>query len=88
MAKYHISEINKEVNRNPLLKDMMTNRAPKADFTFRYDTGNGGTAEILHGGLFSFTFGFSWAIFLRCPLLVPFRQIPMNISMLCINLAF
>ena len=57
MAKYHISEINKEVNRNPLLKDMMTNRAPKADFTFRYDTGNGGTAEILHGGLFSFKRG-------------------------------
>ena len=57
MAKYHISEINKEVNRNPLLKDMMTNRAPKADFTFRYDTGNGGSAEILHGGLFSFKRG-------------------------------
>jgi|TARA_R110002167_G_scaffold341131_2_gene549336 hypothetical protein len=57
MAKYHISEINKEVNRNPLLKDMMTNRAPKADFTFRYDTGNNGTAEILHGGLFSFKRG-------------------------------
>ena len=57
MAKYHTSEINKEVNRNPLLKDMMTNRAPKADFTFRYDTGNGGTAEILHGGLFSFKRG-------------------------------
>ena len=57
MAKYHISEINKEVSRNPLLKDMMTNRAPKADFTFRYDTGNGGTAEILHGGLFSFKRG-------------------------------
>ena len=57
MAKYHISEINKEVNRNPLLKDMMTNRAPKAEFTFRYDTGNGGTAEILHGGLFSFKRG-------------------------------
>jgi len=57
MAKYHISEINKEVNRNPLLKEMMTNRAPKADFTFRYDTGNGGSAEILHGGLFSFKRG-------------------------------
>ncbi len=57
MAKYHISEINKKVNRNPLLKDMMTNRAPKADFTFRYDTGNGGSAEILHGGLFSFKRG-------------------------------
>ena len=36
---------------------MMTNRAPKADFTFRYDTGNNGTAEILHGGLFSFKRG-------------------------------
>jgi len=57
MAKYHISEINKEVNRNPILKDMMTNKAPKADFTFRYDTGNGGSAEILHGGLFSFKRG-------------------------------
>jgi hypothetical protein len=57
MAKYHISEINKEVNRNPILKEMMTNRAPKADFTFRYDTGNGGSAEILHGGLFSFKRG-------------------------------
>jgi len=57
MAKYHISEINKEVNRNPILKEMMTNKAPKADFTFRYDTGNGGSAEILHGGLFSFKRG-------------------------------
>jgi len=57
MAKYHISEINKEVNRNPILKQLMTNKAPKADFTFRYSTGNEGTAEILHGGLFSFKRG-------------------------------
>ena len=26
MAQYHISEINKTVNRNPLLKEMITNR--------------------------------------------------------------
>jgi len=56
MAQYHISEINKTVNRNPLLKDMITNRNPKADYSFRYMKDNK-PIEIMHGGLFSFKRG-------------------------------
>ena len=56
MAQYHIGEINKEVNRNPVLQQWMVNKAPRADFTFRYDI-DGSTVEILHGGLFSFKRG-------------------------------
>jgi hypothetical protein len=56
MAKYHIGEINKEVNRNPVLAQWMRNKAPRADFTFRYDV-DGSAGEILHGGLFSFKRG-------------------------------
>ena len=57
MAQYHISEINKTVNRNPLLKDMMINRNPRADYSFRYKTSNNHPIEIMHGGLFSFKRG-------------------------------
>ena len=57
MAQYHISEINKTVNRNPLLKEMMTNRNPRADYSFRYKTNNNHPIEIMHGGLFSFKRG-------------------------------
>ena len=35
MARYHIAEINKTVNRNPQLKEWMVNRSPKADYSFR-----------------------------------------------------
>ena len=56
MAQYHISEINKTVNRNPLLKEMITNRNPKADYSFRYMKDNK-PIEIMHGGLFSFKRG-------------------------------
>ena len=56
MAKYHISEINKEVSRNPILSEMLTNRTPKADYTFRYYLQNK-PVEIMHGGLFSFKRG-------------------------------
>ena len=58
MAKYHISEINKEVARNPLLSKWIRNQTPKADYTFRYRNNNNGSAlEIQHGGLFSFKRG-------------------------------
>ena len=30
MAQYHISEINKAVNRNPIISEWMDNRSPKA----------------------------------------------------------
>ena len=56
MAQYHISEINKTVNRNPALKEMITNRNPKADYSFRYMKDNK-PIEIMHGGLFSFKRG-------------------------------
>ena len=56
MARYHISEINKTVNRNDQLKEWMKNRSPKADYSFRYHI-NGNPMEIAHGGLFSFKRG-------------------------------
>lgn len=56
MAKYHISEINKEVNRNPILMSWLKNRSPKADYSFRYHLGTK-PVEIMHGGLFSFKRG-------------------------------
>ena len=56
MAKYHINEINKTVQRNPILKDWFSNKAPKADFSFRYTIQNR-PVEIMHGGLFSFKRG-------------------------------
>ena len=56
MAKYHISEINKEVNRNPILMNWLKNRSPKADYSFRYHLGSK-PVEIMHGGLFSFKRG-------------------------------
>ena len=56
MAKYHISEINKEVNRNPILMNWLKNRSPKADYSFRYHLG-AKPVEIMHGGLFSFKRG-------------------------------
>ena len=56
MAKYHIAEINKEISRNPILSEMMVNRTPKADYSFRYYFQNK-PIEIMHGGLFSFKRG-------------------------------
>ena len=57
MAKYHMSEINKEVARNPHINKWIKNEAPKADYTFRYRSNNGHSLEIAHGGLFSFKRG-------------------------------
>tara|TARA_R110000765_G_scaffold219796_1_gene323847 strand:+ start:820 stop:2463 length:1644 start_codon:yes stop_codon:yes gene_type:complete len=57
MAKYHMSEINKEVSRNPKISKWIRNEAPKADYTFRYRHANGSSLEIEHGGLFSFKRG-------------------------------
>ena len=56
MARYHISEINKTVQRNPILTQWMISRSPKADFSFRYMI-NKKPMEISHGGLFSFKRG-------------------------------
>jgi len=56
MARYHLSEINKSVQRNPILKQWMVNRSPKADFSFRYYIDKN-PMEIMHGGLFSFKRG-------------------------------
>ena len=56
MARYHLSEINKSVQRNPILKKWMHNRSPKADFSFRYYIDKN-PMEIMHGGLFSFKRG-------------------------------
>ena len=56
MARYHIAEMNKAVNRNPQIKDWMKNKSPKADYSFRYSI-NGNPMEVAHGGLFSFKRG-------------------------------
>ena len=56
MAKYHISEINKAVSRNPVLSELMVNRNPKADFSARFYI-NKKPMDIMHGGLFSFKRG-------------------------------
>jgi len=56
MAKYHISEINKAISRNPILNEILVNRSPKADFSARYYLNNK-PVEIMHGGLFSFKRG-------------------------------
>jgi len=56
MARYHISEINKTVQRNPILMDWLKPRNTRAEFQFRY-TVNNKPVEILHGGLFSFKRG-------------------------------
>ena len=56
MAQYHISEINKAVNRNPIISEWMDNRSPKAEFSFRYHI-NQRPVNIMHGGLFSFKRG-------------------------------
>ena len=56
MARYHISEIKKTINRNPELKEWMHDRAPQADFSARYYINNK-PMEIKHGGLFSFKRG-------------------------------
>ena len=56
MARYHIAEINKAVNRNPVLRELMVSRNPKADFSARFYI-NKKPMEIAHGGLFSFKRG-------------------------------
>ena len=56
MARYHISEINKAVSRNPILSELMVNRNPKADFSARFYI-NKKPMDIMHGGLFSFKRG-------------------------------
>jgi len=56
MAKYHISEINKIVARNPVISEMLVNRNPKADFSARFYKNNQ-PMDIMHGGLFSFKRG-------------------------------
>ena len=56
MARYHISEINKTVQRNPILMDWLKAKNTRAEFQFRY-TLNNKPVEILHGGLFSFKRG-------------------------------
>jgi len=56
MAQYHISEINKAVQRNPIISSLLENKSPKADFSFRYSY-NKRPVTIMHGGLFSFKRG-------------------------------
>jgi len=56
MAQYHISEINKAVQRNPIIAPLLENKSPKADYSFRY-LYNKKPVEIMHGGLFSFKRG-------------------------------
>ena len=61
--KHFMSEINKEVARNPKISKWIRNEAPKADYTFRYRHANGSSLEIEHGGLFSFKRGMHQILF-------------------------
>jgi len=59
MARYHISEINKTVQRNPVLMEMLTARNTRAEFQFRYPERNcrrrqGSCQGTLHSGQFRF----------------------------------
>ncbi len=56
MARYHISEINKGISRNPILNDLIKKRNAQADFSGRYYI-NKRPVEVMHGGLFSFKRG-------------------------------
>ena len=56
MARYHISEINKGISRNPILTDLIKKRNAQADFSGRYYI-NKRPVEVMHGGLFSFKRG-------------------------------
>ena len=57
MAKYHVGEIIKEVDRNPILNKWMTNKNASSDYTFRYSINGDYMMEIIRGGVFSFKRG-------------------------------
>ena len=57
MAKYHIGELIKEVDRNPVLSQWMTNKNASSEYTFRYAINGEYTVEIIRGGVFSFKRG-------------------------------
>ena len=57
MAKYHIGELIKEVDRNPVLSQWMTNKNTSSEYTFRYAINGEYTVEIIRGGVFSFKRG-------------------------------
>ena len=57
MAKWHLGEIIKEVDRNPVLADWMTNKSPKSEYTFRYSINDDYIMEIIRAGVFSFKRG-------------------------------
>ena len=56
MAQYHIAEINKAVRRNPIITEWIDDKAPNADFSFRWTQGSR-QLDVPHGGLFSFKRG-------------------------------
>ena len=56
MAVTHIQEMNKHVRRNAQLMEWMRDKAPDADFAFRYSA-HSNDVEMKHGGLFSFKRG-------------------------------
>jgi len=57
MSQRHIQEINKAVRRNEVLSDLLKDRSPQADYSFRYFSKDNRAIETLHGGLFSFKRG-------------------------------
>lgn len=56
MSLYHTSEMKKAIRRNEQLTEWMKDKSPQADFSFRY-TISGTSADLLHGGLFTFKRG-------------------------------
>ena len=57
MAKYHVGELIKEVDRNPILSEWMKNKTSSSDYTFRYSINDDYVVEIIRGGVFSFKRG-------------------------------
>ena len=56
MAEYHVSEIKKYIRNNPILSNIMIDRVPNSDFSFRYYYGIN-RIEIIPAGVFSFKRG-------------------------------
>ena len=54
--KYHIAEMKKYIRANPVLNELMIDRAKNSDFAFRYNIGTK-RVEIIPAGVFSFKRG-------------------------------
>jgi len=79
MAAYHMGEIKKSVRRNPILSKIMVDKAPRAEYSLRYNI-NGINTEIVHGGLFSFRRGFHTNQYVICDDVLRDPDNPLNMN--------